>query len=113
MGNSPSFFISAKHKSTGEQVDIATVFVSKSGKGYSVVAKPGTVFKVTSQYNRESKQTEMLAKPVYVTGEEYWLNLNENIARTDKGDGVATQIRKTFDVPAGKSTSSIDDDLPF
>jgi hypothetical protein len=107
MANVPSFFLSGKNKQTGESVDIATVFPSKSGKGYSVLLKPGTVIKVTSVYNRDSKQVEMLSKPVYVEMDNSWLNLNPN----PRAENTEKDVDRVFDTKGQRSQSF--DDLPF
>lgn len=99
MSNSPSFFLSAKNKATGEQVDIGTIFASKNGNGFNMLVKPGTVIKVTHKYDRETRQVVELPKPIYVDGDNFYINMNENKVRTDKGDGVETQVRESFDLP--------------
>lgn len=100
MANSPSFFISAKCRNTGEIYDIGSVFPAKSGHGWSLLMKPGTVVKVTTQYDRETKQIVQLPKPVYVDTESYWFNMHEP---KNKTSDTEFQVRKTFNVPAAQS----------
>lgn len=72
----PVFRVSAKHKQTGERVDLFPIFDNEGRLNAKL--DPGTVIKVTTKYDKEVKGKVTLATPLYITAEDYFINVYEN-----------------------------------
>lgn len=89
----PAFRLVAKNKSTKEFVDIGVAFRQEDGR-LSFMVDPGTIIKVSSKYDKDTRSKVNLAEPIYIKPEEYFINLYEDASSSEHP--VASQIRKTF-----------------
>lgn len=89
----PAFRLVAKNKSTKEFVDIGVAFRQEDGR-LSFMVDPGTIIKVSSKYDKDTRSKVNLVEPIYIKPEEYFLNLYEDAAPAEHP--VTSQIRKTF-----------------
>lgn len=90
----PAFRLVAKNKSTKEFVDIGVAFRQEDGR-LSFMVDPGTIIKVSSKYDKDTRSKVNLVEPIYIKPEEYFINLYED-ASSSSEHPVTSQVRKTF-----------------